>query len=162
MSRKLVWGPTFEEMLHPEKIKPEIRKQALKLKETDPLSPVNLFNITWKQNNGGPAYAILPKELTGVEANIVVMYARDFPTRSHKVGATYSVTVETQIAGEITPGENTIVFPSTGNYGIGGSWVGPRMGYDTIAILPELMSRERFELIESYGARYIKTPGRCV
>lgn len=159
LSRKLVWGPTFEEMLHPENIKPEIRKQALKSKETDPLSPVNLFNITWKQNNGGPAYAVLPKELTGVEANIVVMYARDFPTRSHKVGATYSVTVETQIAGEITPGENTIVFPSTGNYGIGGSWVGPRMGYDTIAILPELMSRERFELIESYGARYIKTPG---
>ncbi len=159
MSRKLVWGPTFEEMLHPEKIKPEIRKQALKLKETDPLSPVNLFNITWKQNNGGPAYAVLPKELTGVEANIVVIYARDFPTRCHKVGATYSVTVEKQIMGEIMPGENTIVFPSTGNYAIGGSWVGPRMGYDSVAVLPELMSKERFEIIESYGARYIKTPG---
>ena len=33
------------------------------------------------------------------------------------------------------------------------------MGYDTLVVLPELMSRERFELIESYGARYVKTPG---
>jgi cysteine synthase len=33
------------------------------------------------------------------------------------------------------------------------------MGFDSLVILPELMSKERFELIESYGARYIKTPG---
>ena len=159
MYKKLVWGPTFEEMLYPEKIKPEIREKALEAKQEDPLSPVNLFNITWKQKDGKPAYAVLPKELTGVEANIIVMYARDFPTRSHKVGATYSVTVEKQVQKEIAPGENTIVFPSTGNYGIGGAWVGPRMGYDSMAVLPELMSKERFDLIKSYGARYIKTPG---
>ena len=159
MSKPLVWGPTFDEMLHPEKINPEIRKKALEARVKDPLSPINLFNITWKQDNGSPSYMVLPKELTGVDANIIVLYARDFPTGSHKVGATYSVTLEKQLLGEITPGEVSLVFPSTGNYGIGGAWVGPRMGYDTLVVLPELMSRERFEMIERYGARYIKTPG---
>lgn len=157
--RQNIWGPTFEEMLHPDKIDPEIRKRALEAKTKEPLSPLNLFNITWKQNNGVPSFIVLPKELTGVDANIIALHARDFPTGSHKVGATYSVTVEKQLEGEIIPGQHTIVFPSTGNYGIGGAWVGPRMGYDTLVILPELMSRERFEMIESYGARYIKTPG---
>lgn len=159
MSKELVWGPTFEEMLHPEKIDPKILTSARRARVEDPLSPLNLFNITWKQKDGAPAYIVLPKELTGVDANIIALYARDFPTGSHKVGATYSVTVEKQLLGEIVPGRNVIVFPSTGNYGIGGAWVGPRMGYDTLVVLPELMSRERFEMIESYGARYIKTPG---
>ncbi|NPV70261.1 MAG: pyridoxal-phosphate dependent enzyme [Firmicutes bacterium] len=159
MSKRLVWGPTFEEMLHPEKIDPKVREKALLAKKADPLNEINLYNITWKQPDGSPCYMVLPRELTGVEANVVVLYGRDFPTASHKVGATYSVTVEKQLAGEIRPGEHTIVFPSTGNYGIGGAWVGPRMGYDSLVILPEMMSRERFQKIESYGARYIKTPG---
>jgi cysteine synthase A len=51
------------------------------------------------------------------------------------------------------------VWPSTGNYGIGGAWVGPRMGYESVVILPEEMSAERFEKIAAYGARAIKTPG---
>lgn len=159
MNKQYVWGPTFEEMLHPEKIPEDIRKKALKAKQEAPLDPINLFNITWKRPDGTPYYMVLPKKLTGVDANIIVLYGRDFPTGSHKVGATYSVTVENQLYGCIEPGENTIVFPSTGNYGIGGAWVGPRMGYDSVVILPELMSRERFEKIASYGARYIKTPG---
>ncbi len=159
MSRRLVWGPTFEEMLHPEKLDAGLRQEALAAKENDPLNEVNLYNITWKRPDGRPCYMVLPKELTGVDANIAVLYGRDFPTRSHKVGATYTVTMEHQLLGDIRPGEHTIVFPSTGNYGIGGAWVGPRMGYDSLVILPERMSRERFQMIEEYGARYIKTPG---
>ena len=54
---------------------------------------------------------------------------------------------------------HTLVFPSTGNYGIGGAWVGRRAGFDTVIILPQGMSKERFQKIESYGARYIKTTG---
>ena len=33
------------------------------------------------------------------------------------------------------------------------------MGFDSLVVLPEGMSRERFEQIELYGARIIKTPG---
>lgn len=156
---QLIWGPTYEEMLHPERIAPQVREQAFKAREAAPLDPVNLYNITWRQPDGTPCCFVLPKELTGVEANIVVLYGRDFPTGSHKVGATYAVTMENQLAGRIFPGRDTLVYPSTGNYGIGGVWVAGRMGYDAVVILPENMSRERFALIESYGGRYIKTPG---
>lgn len=159
MQKKLVWGPTFDEMLHPETIPAEIREKALKSRTEAPLDPINLFNINWTDHNGNICYAVVPKELTGVDANIIVMYSKNFPTGSHKVGATYSVSMEKQLSGEIIPGEDNIIFPSTGNYAIGGSWTGPRMGYNTRVILPELMSQERFEKIEYYGADYIKTPG---
>ncbi|HEY8804394.1 MAG TPA: pyridoxal-phosphate dependent enzyme [Clostridium sp.] len=159
MSKNLVWGPTFEEMLNPETIPNDIRKKALKARIETPLDPINLFNINWTDHNGNMSYMVIPKELTGVSANIIVMYSKNFPTGSHKVGATYSVTMEKQLSGEIIPGKDTIIFPSTGNYGIGGSWTGPRMGYTTKVILPELMSKERFEKIKYYGATYIKTSG---
>ncbi|GIV83370.1 MAG: hypothetical protein KatS3mg052_0377 [Candidatus Roseilinea sp.] len=67
--------------------------------------------------------------------------------------------IEKYISGEIEPNRHTLVFPSTGNFGIGGAWVGPRAGFKSMVILPEGMSRERFEKIEGYGASYIKTHG---
>ena len=157
--KTLVTGPTFEEMLHPDKIDAQTREAALKAREEDPLDPINLFNITWRGPDNEIYYEVLPQELTGVEAPIVVIYGRDFPTGSHKVGAAYSVLIEKELFGEVDPSEHTLVWPSTGNYGIGGAYVGCRMDFDSIVVLPELMSTERFERIEGYGARVIKTPG---
>lgn len=159
MKKTAVVGPTYEEMLRPEKVDPKLRARALEMKKKDPLHPVNLYNITWKDERNEPYYFVLPRELTGVEANIVVLYAKDFPSGSHKVGATYSVLMEKTIFGEVDPSVHTLVWPSTGNYGIGGAWVSSRMNYDSIVILPELMSKERFEIIKHYGARVIATPG---
>ena len=52
MAKKtLITGPTFEEMLHPEKIDPKTRKAAIKMRDEDPLDPINLFNITWKDDD---------------------------------------------------------------------------------------------------------------
>lgn len=154
-----VYGPTFEEMLHPERMPADVRARALEARERDPLDPVNLFNITWKDPSGRVRYVVMDPALTGVDATIVVLCGKDFPTGSHKVGATYAVAMEKQLQGEITPGKHTLVWPSTGNYGIGGAWVGPRLGYDSLVVLPAEMSQERFDLITRYGARYIKTPG---
>lgn len=154
-----VFGPTFEEMLHPEKIKPSVREKALSAMKNVPLDPVNLYNITWKDEKGGVRHVVLPHELTGVDAEIVVISGKWFPTGSHKVGATYSCAIEKQVFGEIKPGVHRLVWPSTGNYGIGGAYVGPRMGYKSLVVLPENMSRERFEKIASYGADCIKTHG---
>jgi cysteine synthase A len=156
---KLITGPTFEEMLYPEKIAPETRATALRMMEEDPLDPINLFNITWKDANNQICYHVLPRELTGVDANIVVLHSVHFPTRSHKVGATYSVLIEKELYGEVDPAVNTLVWPSTGNYGIGGAFVGCRMNFDSVVVLPQDMSRERFEYIERLGARVIATPG---
>lgn len=155
----VILGPTFEEMLHPPKIAPEIRAKALAMKEKDPLDPINLFNITWRDGKNNLYYYVMPKQLTGVDANIVVLYAKYFPTGAHKVGAAYSVLVEKELFGEVDPRVHTLVWPSTGNYGIGGAYVGCRMGFDSVVVLPEGMSKERFERIESYGARVIKTVG---
>ena len=91
MKKVPVIGPTYEEMLHPWKIDPEVRKNAFEMKSIDHLHPLNLYNITWRDENYKIKYFVLPTELTGVKANIVVIYAKDFPSGSHKVGPTYSV-----------------------------------------------------------------------
>ena len=152
-------GPTFEEMLHPSKIDAEVRAKALKAKKADPLAPINLYNVTWRDEKNKIYYTVLPKALTGIEANVVVLYGADFPSGSHKVGAAYSVLAEKTLFNEVDTDHHTLVWPSTGNYGIGGAWIGGRMGYNGIVILPEEMSQERFDKIESYGAQVIKTPG---
>jgi cysteine synthase len=155
----LTWGPTFDEMLHPDRIEPQTRRRALAALEQEPLSPLNLYNVTWKGTDDRVRHLVLPHELTGVDAEVVVLLGRFFPTGSHKVGATYSCCVERQVRGRIRPGKHRLVWPSTGNYGIGGAYVGPRMGYDSLVILPEMMSQERFDKIAWYGAKYVKTPG---
>ena len=156
---QLMLGPTFEEMLHPETIDADVRARAVEMKARDPLDPINLYNISWRNADNQIYYFLLPKALTGVEANIVALYGKDFPTGAHKVGAAYSVLVEKELTGEVDPRVHTIVWPSTGNYGIGGAWVGCRMGFDSVVVLPAGMSAERFERIESYGARIVKTAG---
>ena len=155
----LVFGPTFAEMRDPSLVDPTVRAHALTALTGDPLNPVNLFNITWKDANNRVVHTVLPKELTGVDAPICVISGRHFPSGSHKVGASYSILIEKQLDGSVRPEGAQIVLPSTGNYGIGGAWVGPRMGYRSLVVLPEEMSAERFERIESYGAEVIKTPG---
>ncbi len=155
----LITGPTFEEMLHPDKIDPKVRQKALEMRDKDPLDPINLYNITWRSPEGKIYAYVLPKGITNVEAPIVVLYSKEFPTGSHKVGATYSVLIDKELFGEVDPAAHTLVWPSTGNYGIGGAYVGCRMHFDSVVILPAEMSRERFDIIRSYGARVIATPG---
>ncbi len=159
MPSGFVYGPTFEEMLHPEKIDPALRKEALAVLQGDPLSPLNLYNITWRDGANRIRHVVLPEALTGVPTPICLIIGVGFPTGSHKVGATYSCTIEKQVRGAIRPGEHRLVWPSTGNYGVGGAYVGERMGYDSFVILPEEMSQERFDKITWYGAKYAKTPG---
>ena len=155
----MVTGPTFEEMLHPQKIDPAIRREAVAALDGDPLNPLNLFNITWRDPKNRVYHLVLPRELTGVDAQIVVIYGKRFPSGSHKVGAAYSVLLEEQLLGGVDPNVHTLVWPSTGNYGIGGAFIGCRMEYDSIVVLPEEMSQERFDRITSYGARIIRTAG---
>ncbi len=155
--KNLVYGPTYKEMLQPQTIDPLLRRRAAK--EKDGLQPEALFNITWKDMENTPRHMVIPPEITGVDANIIVLLGKSFPTGSHKVGSTYSVTMEKQLKKEIDPSRDTLVYPSTGNFGIGGAWVAGRMGYDSLVILPSSVSRERFDRIAGYGGRYIKASG---
>jgi cysteine synthase len=153
----MIFGPTFAEMRDPGLLPAPLREQARQARAR-PLDPANLFNVGWKSEGAVPC-TVLPEALTGVRAPIVVLSGRFFPTGSHKVGPAYSVLVEKQLEGACEPGKHTLVFPSTGNYGIGGAWVGPRMGYRSLVVLPEEMSAERFEKIRGYGAEVVATPG---
>ena len=153
----MIFGPTFAEMRDPGLLDPALRARAAEARER-PLDPLNLWNLSWKAG-GEPPCCVLPEALTGVRAPIVVLSGRRFPTGSHKVGPAYSILVEKQLDGACAPGEHTLVFPSTGNFGIGGAWVGPRMGYRSRVVLPQEMSAERFEKIRGYGADVIATPG---
>src|SRR5678816_1184856 len=94
------FGPTFEEMLHPNVVDRDIRARAARLNTESPLDPVNLYNITWRGSDDKIKYEVVPPELTGVEAPVVVLYGRDFPTGSHKVGAAYSCLLYTSDAAD--------------------------------------------------------------
>lgn len=157
--KKIPFGPTYDEMLNPMTIDPEVRQRALKALKENELDPINLFNITWKTSDNEVRKIILPKELTGVDANIVVMLGREFPSGSHKVGPAYAALMEGCVDGEIIPGEHTILGPSTGNFGIGVSYICNLMGYKAIVIMPDNMSKERYERIRKYGAELDLTPG---
>lgn len=155
---QIPFGPTYDEMLDPSKLPDSIKEKVTAAKE-DELNPMNLFNITWKNKEGGINKVVLPKEITGVDANIVVMLGTYFPSGSHKVGPAYSTLIEGCVDKTIIPGEHTILGPSTGNFGIGVSYICNLMGYDAIVIMPDNMSNERYERIRKYGAELDLTPG---
>jgi cysteine synthase len=156
---KIPYGPTYEEMRNPETMDAEIREKALKALKEAELDPINLFNISWKGSDNQVRKIVLPKELTGVDANIVVMLGKEFPSGSHKVGPAYATLIEGCVDGEIIPGEHTILGPSTGNFGIGVSYICNLMGYQAVVIMPDNMSKERYERIRKYGAELDLTPG---
>lgn len=152
-------GPTYGEMLDPAILPTALRKKAVAAAQGDELDPANLFNITWRARDHGIRHVVLPKELTGVKANMVVLAGHFFPSGSHKVGAAYSMLMEGELAGEIEPGKSTTIGPSSGNFGIGVAYVSRLKGYPAIVVMPEGMSVERYQRIRYYGGQLDLTPG---
>jgi cysteine synthase len=156
---KIPYGPTYDEMLDPSLLSKDVRARALTALVNDELDPINLFNITWKDGSNQVRKIVLSSALTGVDANIVVMLGCGFPSGSHKVGPAYSTLIEGIVDGDIVPGEHTILGPSTGNFGIGTAYVSKLLGFRAIVIMPDTMSKERYERIRKYGGELELTPG---
>jgi cysteine synthase len=157
--------PTFEQMRNPETVPAKI-KDKLKTIGLWDLNPLNLFRISWKNEpvaKGGEFgkvnYLVLPKAITGIDAKIVVLLGKWFPTGAHKVGAAYGCLAPRILTGEFDPGYHKAVWPSTGNYCRGGAFDSYLMGCQAVAILPQEMSRERFAWLHDIGAEVIATPG---
>lgn len=130
------------------------------------ITPINLFRINWHnqpvaQGGGysGINYIDLPRELTGCDARILAMTGKWFPTGAHKVGAAFGCLVPPLVTGQFDPATEKAVWPSTGNYCRGGAYDSALLGCDSIAILPEGMSRERFEWLENVAGEVIRTKG---
>jgi cysteine synthase len=158
--------PTFSQLKSPSSAPDKIKEQLRQTGLWD-IAPQNLFRITWKNEpvpNGGTFrpvanYLELPPELTGVEARIVALIGKWFPTGSHKVGASFGCLVPPLVTGKFDPTTNKAVWPSTGNFCRGGAYDATLLGCDSIAILPEQMSQERFQWLKTVAGEIIATPG---
>jgi len=157
--------PTFEQMKNPDLV-PDTIKEKLKNISLWDINSLNLFRITWKNEPvkegglyGGVNYIELPQEITGVPARIIALVGKWFPTGAHKVGATFGCLVPKLITGQFDPSYHKAVWPSTGNYCRGGAYNSQLLACESIAILPEGMSQERFQWLSQVAGEVIATPG---
>jgi cysteine synthase len=158
--------PTFAEQKNPELVPEKIKKRLEKIGLWD-VNPLNLYRITWKNepvekgglfNRGN--WLEFPSAFTGVSARIIGLVGKYFPTGSHKVGAGFGCLVPKLVSGSFDPTSQKAVWPSTGNYCRGGAFDCALLACPAIAILPEEMSRERFEWLREIGTEEIfATPG---
>lgn len=157
--------PTFAQMRDPGLLPDDVTARLGDVGLWD-LDPTNLFRITWHNEpvahggGFGPVNVLeLPPELTGVPTRILMLVGKWFPTGAHKVGAAFGCLVPRLITGQFDPTTHKAVWPSTGNYCRGGAYDSNLLGCESIAILPEGMSRERFAWLESVAGEIIRTPG---
>ncbi|MEJ5202789.1 MAG: pyridoxal-phosphate dependent enzyme, partial [Anaerolineales bacterium] len=157
--------PTFAQQKDPTLVPAKIKEELKDIGLWD-VHPRNLFRITWKNEPvakgggfGKVNYWELPSSLTGVDARIIVLVGKWFPTGAHKVGAAFGCLVPRLVTGQFDPTTQKAVWPSTGNYCRGGAYDSALLGCQSIAILPEGMSKERFEWLSKIAGEVIATPG---
>ena len=147
--------PTFCELADPKVIDPDIRKDLSKI-DKDSADPRNLFRVHWHNDLNGdfvslPEHIVLPSELTGVAAPIALAFGNRFPMiTAHKVLAAYACLVPRVVTGQFDPTEHRAIWPSTANYARGGVAISRLMGCRGVAVLPENMSKERFEWLDRW------------
>lgn len=160
--------PTIAELKNPHSISEDIKNKVLKL-DKDAMDPANLFRVHWfnKRDHSKfldvPEHIVLPSEFTGVDAKIIVNFGRYFPLiTAHKVLAAYGCLLPRILNGSFDYTKHKAVWPSTGNYCRGGVAISKILGFKSVAILPEGMSRERFDWLEKWVEdknNIIKTTG---
>ena len=160
--------PTFGQLAEPTLIPTSVREALDGIGPDDP-NPLNLFRVHW--HNGAnrtdfvdvPEHLVLPPELTGVKARIVLALGNRFPLiEAHKVLAAYGCLVPRLVTGRFDPTSDRAIWPSTGNYCRGGVAISRLLGCHGVAVLPEGMSRERFAWLERWvvdPGDIIRTPG---
>lgn len=93
-------------------------------------------------------------------------YARVFakvesynPAGSIKDRVAKAMILDAEEKGLLKP-NGTIIESTSGNTGIGLALVGKEKGYKVIITMPDTMSRERIEMIESFGGTVVLTDGK--
>ena len=154
--KKGVVLPTIDELKNPHTISEDIKNKVLKL-DKDAMDPANLFRVHWFNKRDHtkfldvPEHIVLPSEFTGVDAKIIVNLGRYFPLiTAHKVLAAYGCLLPRILNGSFDYTAHKAVWPSTGNYCRGGVAISKILGFKSVAILPEGMSKERFDWLEKW------------
>ncbi len=160
--------PKISELCDPHSISEDILKR-LKNIDKDAIDPLNLFRVHWFNNRNHsdiskiPEHIVLTNKFTGVEAKIIVNIGRLFPLiTAHKVLAAYGCLLPRILNGDFDYTKHKAVWPSTGNYCRGGVAISKILGLKSVAILPEGMSKERFDWLEKWvedPKDIVKTPG---
>ncbi|MGB9666709.1 MAG: pyridoxal-phosphate dependent enzyme [Candidatus Cryosericum sp.] len=156
--------PTFAQQKDPSLV-PDKVKAKLKGVGLWDINPINLFRITWHNDVktglfGDVNYIEIPSSITGIKARVVGIVGKYFPTGAHKVGAAFGCLVPRLVTGQFDPTRQAAVWPSTGNYCRGGAFDCSLLATDAVAILPEGMSKERFDWLREIGTKeVIGTPG---
>jgi cysteine synthase len=155
--------PKFGQLKNPDTIPQSIQKQLEKV-GLEERNPLNLFRINWRNDIntgriGGINYLEIPKEITGIKARVIGLVGKFFPTGAHKVGATYGCLAPYLITGRFNPEYHKAVWPSTGNFCRGGAFNSALLSVHAVAILPEEMSKERFDWLKEIGAEIYATYG---
>jgi cysteine synthase len=155
--------PTFDQLKHPDTISAKINN-ALEKVGLEEINPLNLFRINWRNDNktgkiGEINFVEIPREITGIKARVIGLVGKFFPTGAHKVGATYGCLAPFLVTGRFNPEYHKAVWPSTGNFCRGGIFNSRLLSVHGVAILPEEMSRERFDWLKNMGAEIYATYG---
>ena len=160
--------PTIAQLKDPTTIPAAIRAGLADI-DPDAANALNLFRVHWFNSSDRksfvalPDYVELPSELTGVKARIVLALGNRFPMiAAHKVLPAYGCLVPRLVTGQFDPVRDRAVWPSTGNYCRGGVAISRILGCRGTAVLPENMSRERFDWLDRWvgdPSDIVRTPG---
>ncbi|MDE7349678.1 MAG: cysteine synthase A [Muribaculaceae bacterium] len=94
-----------------------------------------------------------------LKARILVKVESFNPGGSVKDRIAKAMINDAEASGRLRPG-GTIIEPTSGNTGIGLTWIGKSKGYRVIICMPETMSDERKKILTAMGAELMLTPGK--